>query len=208
MAIPGIPGPVGPQGNAGERGPTGPIGPAGPGLTAFEEEIDVNGNLTSVVAQTDLVLDDNTLYYRQDNNKNHSLAWGYSTHGVDGPVLNGFSGVGMAVGDANNSSDTLVAEFTSTGLKLPTLATNGSNKLVAEDFLGNLVSEEKPTNVSYSFTNSNTWTINHNLGKWPDIKVYSTGGKEMWAEILNSSYNQAIVYFDSPTTGFAIVSPQ
>lgn len=47
------------------------------------------------------------------------------------------------------------------------------------------------------------WTINHNLGVQPQISVLSLGGMLMLAEILHTSTNQAIIYFDNPTAGIA-----
>jgi hypothetical protein len=51
-----------------------------------------------------------------------------------------------------------------------------------------------------------TWTINHNLGKRPNVSVYSAGGLEVWAEVLHVSVNQALISFDAPFAGFAILS--
>lgn len=64
-------------------------------------------------------------------------------------------------------------------------------------------------NAAYQHTQasaSDVWTVNHNLGFRPAVSALSPGGKEMWAEILHTSNNQFIVYFDSPTTGIAICS--
>jgi hypothetical protein len=48
-----------------------------------------------------------------------------------------------------------------------------------------------------------TWTINHNLGYYPDVHVYSTGGSELVAEIVHTSANQTIVYLAAPMAGRA-----
>ena len=53
---------------------------------------------------------------------------------------------------------------------------------------------------------SDTWTVNHNLGFRPAVSVLSVGGKEMWAEVIHTSVNQFVAYFDAPTTGIAICS--
>ena len=53
---------------------------------------------------------------------------------------------------------------------------------------------------------SDTWTVNHNLGYRPAASLLTVGGKEMWAEVIHTSANQFIAYFDSPTTGVAICS--
>lgn len=62
-----------------------------------------------------LVLNDFALYLRQHGDLNHSIRWGWGSHGVDGPVLNGFTAVGIATGDANAAADQLVATFSIDG---------------------------------------------------------------------------------------------
>lgn len=72
-----------------------------------------------------------------------------------------------------------------------------------------------PTNVStppvtvYQH-NQNTpllqWTVNHNMGYRPNVRAYSIGGREMLAEVVHAHVNQCLVYFDSPTAGFAVCS--
>jgi hypothetical protein len=55
-------------------------------------------------------------------------------------------------------------------------------------------------------TASATWTINHNLGYRPAVSVLSVGGMLMLAEVQHTSVNQAVVYFDQPTSGQAACS--
>lgn len=50
------------------------------------------------------------------------------------------------------------------------------------------------------------WTINHNLGKRPNVSVFTVGGAEVWAEILHISADQLQIHFDVPFAGFAILS--
>jgi hypothetical protein len=62
-----------------------------------------------------------------------------------------------------------------------------------------------------SFTHTQTvaassWTVNHNLGYRPAIQALSVGGQEFWGEVLHVSTNQAVLYFDSPSSGLAICS--
>jgi len=52
-------------------------------------------------------------------------------------------------------------------------------------------------------TPASTWILNHNLGYYPDIHVYTSGNSEVLAEIVHTSVNQAIIYFNAPTTGRA-----
>lgn len=47
-----------------------------------------------------------------------------------------------------------------------------------------------------------TWTINHNLGRTPMVQVFSVGGMELLAEIVNPTVNQTQVRFASPTAGY------
>lgn len=51
-----------------------------------------------------------------------------------------------------------------------------------------------------------TWTVNHDLGRWPSIGVYSPGGVEVEASVLHTSLNQAVIAFNQPQTGFAVCS--
>lgn len=50
---------------------------------------------------------------------------------------------------------------------------------------------------------SDTWTINHNLGRKPAVAVYSLGGVEMFADVVHASINQALIYFAQPYAGYA-----
>ena len=47
------------------------------------------------------------------------------------------------------------------------------------------------------------WTINHNLGYYPTLTCYTTGGLEIEGSSLNTSSNQLIVSFNTPIAGFA-----
>ena len=53
---------------------------------------------------------------------------------------------------------------------------------------------------------SDTWTVNHNLGFRPAVSLLNAGGREMWAEVIHTSINQFVAYFDSPVSGIAISS--
>ena len=48
-----------------------------------------------------------------------------------------------------------------------------------------------------------TWTINHNLGRTPIVQVFSVGGMELLADVINPTANQTQVRFASPTAGYA-----
>lgn len=65
------------------------------------------------------------------------------------------------------------------------------------------------SNASHEHTQSvaaDVWTVNHNLGFRPAVSLLSVGGREMWAEVIHTSVNQFVAYFDAPTTGIAICS--
>lgn len=48
-----------------------------------------------------------------------------------------------------------------------------------------------------------TWTINHNLGRTPIVQIFSVGGMELLADVINPTANQTQVRFASPTAGYA-----
>jgi hypothetical protein len=47
------------------------------------------------------------------------------------------------------------------------------------------------------------WVINHNLGTRPAIVTLTTGGIEVFGDVLHASLNQARVTFVAPLAGFA-----
>lgn len=49
-----------------------------------------------------------------------------------------------------------------------------------------------------------TWTVNHNLGHYPDVTILSVGGIEVVAGIAHQSLNQFLVTFASAQSGQAI----
>lgn len=53
------------------------------------------------------------------------------------------------------------------------------------------------------YTPSDSWVINHNLGRKPLVQVYTLGGVKMLTEVLHVSNNQALVRFDEPHDGYA-----
>jgi hypothetical protein len=57
----------------------------------------------------------------------------------------------------------------------------------------------------HSFPDAQTvWTLNHNLGFRPGVRAYSNGGREMLGEVVHTSLNQTLVYFDDAAAGFAV----
>lgn len=55
-------------------------------------------------------------------------------------------------------------------------------------------------------TPATVWTVNHNLGRRPNVAILNVGGGQILARVIHVSVNQARVYFDLPTTGLAACS--
>lgn len=52
---------------------------------------------------------------------------------------------------------------------------------------------------------SDAWVVNHNLGRLVSVTVLNAGGQEVEAEVIQTSENQARVYFNLPQTGKVLV---
>lgn len=52
-----------------------------------------------------------------------------------------------------------------------------------------------------SFSSALTWTVNHNLGRYPIITLLTTGNVEFDAQIVHTNNNQFIVHFAAPLAG-------
>ena len=48
-----------------------------------------------------------------------------------------------------------------------------------------------------------TWTINHNLGRYPSVELFNSGMQEIDAEIAHPSINQTVVTLNPATAGLA-----
>ena len=60
--------------------------------------------------------------------------------------------------------------------------------------------------VSYTFTQNtplSSWVVNHNLGFYPTVEIFTLGGAEVNADVLHTSANQTIITFAAPFAGFA-----
>lgn len=60
--------------------------------------------------------------------------------------------------------------------------------------------------AGYTYTQgtpSMMWTVNHNLGIYPSVTVFDTGGAEIDVLAVNVSPNQTIIYFNTPRAGSA-----
>lgn len=70
---------------------------------------------------------------------------------------------------------------------------------------GHLDGNTKPT-YAYTFyqtDSSSTWTINHNLGYNPIVRVFIGTSEVQPASITHPSINQTIITFSSPQVGYA-----
>ena len=47
------------------------------------------------------------------------------------------------------------------------------------------------------------WTINHNLGMRPAVTILDTGGNEVEADVVHTSFNQLVIRFAVPIAGIA-----
>ena len=52
-------------------------------------------------------------------------------------------------------------------------------------------------------TPATTWTINHNLGRYPSVELFNSGMQEIDAEIAHPSTNQTVVTLIPATAGLA-----
>lgn len=60
--------------------------------------------------------------------------------------------------------------------------------------------------IRYTHTQASpaaVWTINHNLGLYPLIQVFSPGSQAVLADVTHVSVNQATVAFKTAQGGFA-----
>lgn len=52
-------------------------------------------------------------------------------------------------------------------------------------------------------TPATTWTINHNLGRLPQVEVFSVGGVQMFGDVTHVSDNQTTIDFNTALAGTA-----
>jgi len=50
---------------------------------------------------------------------------------------------------------------------------------------------------------SASWTINHNLGRWPVVTLLTTGGVKFTAQITHTTTNQVVVSLSTAIAGSA-----
>jgi hypothetical protein len=78
-----------------------------------------------------------------------------------------------------------------------------------EQFFESLRGPQGPPGIRYEHLQLeplSIWTVNHNLGLRPQVKVLSVGGIEMLVEVIYNNTNQVLIYLDSPKSGLVICS--
>jgi hypothetical protein len=66
-----------------------------------------------------------------------------------------------------------------------------------------------PTGTGFIFTQSSpsaTWTIIHNLNRWPSVTVVDSGNSEIIPNVVYTNSNQVMATFGSPTSGKAYLN--
>lgn len=71
---------------------------------------------------------------------------------------------------------------------------------------GAIRGERGPAGFGDSYSNdfgapALSWVVNHNLGRYPVLKILSAGNVEIEAEVVHASVNQAVIYFAGPQAG-------
>ena len=54
-------------------------------------------------------------------------------------------------------------------------------------------------------TPSAMWTINHNLGYYPKVQVFSAGSVELMCDISHTSVNQVVINLNVAQSGFVLI---
>lgn len=80
----------------------------------------------------------------------------------------------------------------------------GSN--IEVERVGSVVSVGTSTFVFEQGIASDTWAINHNLGKRPSIQLVDSSGRVFEADREYINNNQVVIHLQSATTGFAYLN--
>lgn len=89
------------------------------------------------------------------------------------------------------------------------IAHKGENKvlkLAPRGLPGERGEQGEPGSAFYLHTQSvaaNIWTINHNLGFRPSVRILNSGGGEIEGDVLHTTINQTIIYFTTAIIGTA-----
>ena len=105
----------------------------------------------------------------------------------------GFSTVGVQLKEISNNTSLIASTGAADGNTVPT---QFAVKTYLEDNYSKSFDFGRPTPAT-------TWTINHNLGFYPSVELFSIGRQEIDGDIVHTSENQVVVNFTVPTSGFA-----
>lgn len=83
--------------------------------------------------------------------------------------------------------------------------TGTGTSIVDVDSFGRVIGKSPDSFVFTQSTAASTWTINHNLNRKVSAAVYTTGGMQMWADVLVVSSNQLQVQFDGLYDGYVVI---
>ena len=86
-------------------------------FTEFLDDEDVLEGITPIVPIT---LNQQPLYFNNLGDIYHSIGWGWSDYGIDGPVMRGFAGFGLGYG--NDPAATILIQGDSNGITFPEFA--------------------------------------------------------------------------------------
>ena len=98
--------------------------------------------------------------------------------------------------DAANASDS----FNVAAGSNVTITTDSSTKTLT-------ISAASSTPPRYEHTQASasaTWVVNHNLGFYPTVHIYSAGRVEVEADYVHNSVNQTTINFNTARTGIAV----
>lgn len=109
------------------------IGSSGSG-SEFWQIVNVSGNdYLQIISDTlGVAFEDQRIFYRQAGDIYHSMGWGWTDYGIDGPVIRGFGGFGL--GSGSSSLADLVIKAEGTDLYFPQIpAPSGETYLLTID---------------------------------------------------------------------------
>lgn len=78
-----------------------------------------------------------------------------------------------------------------------------------EQWLESLIGPQGLAGGSYThnqLATSTTWVVVHNLGYYPNVTCFDSGGTEFWADITHDSVNQLTISLASAISGVVYVS--
>lgn len=105
----------------------------------------------------------------------------------------GLSTVGVQLKEISNNTSLIASTGAADGNTVPT-------QFAVKTYLEDNYSKTFDFGTS---TPATTWTINHNLGFYPSVQLFSIGRQEIEGGVVHTNENQVVVSFTVPTAGFA-----